>query len=256
LIDPLDIESVLSTIETFPETMEVVVDLLTQSIPDLRIERIETIPVRVPLKRVFEGGHYKITHRSTIITRVYTVGGIIGEAYAGDEDADLAEIDGIIHDECAPKLIGEEAFAIKSCWELTPPATWDILLDRRLGLVATADIDMALWNAIGRALNIPLWKPWGGYKNSVPVISNDGHYAEDADIDSEVTDLVNAQFTGMKFKVRGLSPEEDAKRASSPTRSGRKLCARCRLAGTFVEQLVEVDDEISTGTPIAAMEAI
>lgn len=230
-------------------------DLLTQSIPDLRIERIETIPVRVPLGRIFKGGHYKITHRSTIITRVYTSGGMVGETYAGDEDADLAEINGIIHDEFAPKLIGGDAFAIESCWELTRPATWDILLDRRLGLVATAYIDMALWDAIGRALSIPLWKPWGGYKNSVPVISNDGYYAEDADIDFEVTDLVNAQFTGMKFKVGGLSPEEDAKRASSPTRSGRKLCARCRLAGTFVEQLVEFDDQISTGTPIAVIES-
>ena len=83
-----------------------------QSVPDLRIERIETIPVRVPLDRVYKGSHYKMTHRSTIITRVYTASGIVGEAYAGDEDAGLGEIDGIIHKEIAPKLIGEDAFAL------------------------------------------------------------------------------------------------------------------------------------------------
>ena len=190
-----------------------------QSVPDLRIERIETIPVRVPLDRVYKGSHYKMTHRSTIITRVYTASGIVGEAYAGDEDAGLGEIDGIIHKEIAPKLIGEDAFAIERCWELARPATWDILRDRRLGLVATACVDVALWDAVGRALGMPLWKLWGGYRNSVPVITIGGYYAEDADITAEVRGLVEAQFAGMKFKVGGLSPEEDAVRLREARRA-------------------------------------
>ncbi|MCF8542869.1 MAG: mandelate racemase/muconate lactonizing enzyme family protein [Candidatus Nanopelagicales bacterium] len=190
-----------------------------QSVPDLRIERIETIPVRVPLDRVYKGSHYKMTHRSTIITRVYTASGIVGEAYAGDEDAGLGEIDGIIHKEIAPKLIGEDAFAIERCWGLARPATWDILRDRRLGLVATACIDVALWDAVGRALGMPLWKLWGGYRNSVPVITIGGYYAKDADITAEVRGLVEAQFAGMKFKVGGLSPEEDAVRLREARRA-------------------------------------
>jgi D-galactarolactone cycloisomerase len=191
----------------------------TQPVPDLRIERIETIPVRVPLDRVYQGSHYKMTHRSTIITRVHTASGIIGEAYAGDEDAGLGEIDGIIHNEIAPKLIGEDGFAIERCWELSRPATWDILRDRRLGLVATACVDVALWDAIGQALGVPLWKLWGGYRNSVPVITIGGYYADDADITAEVSGLVESQFAGMKFKVGGLSPEEDAVRVRQARRA-------------------------------------
>ncbi len=190
-----------------------------QPVPDLRIERIETIPVRVPLDRVYQGSHYKMTHRSTIITRVHTASGIIGEAYAGDEDAGLGEIDGIIHNEIAPKLIGEDGFAIERCWELSRPATWDILRDRRLGLVATACVDVALWDAIGQALGVPLWKLWGGYRNSVPVITIGGYYADDADITAEVSGLVESQFAGMKFKVGGLSPEEDAVRVRQARRA-------------------------------------
>ena len=205
--------------EPFPETLEVGVAAPSQSVPDLRIERIETIPVRVPLDRVYKGSHYKMTHRSTIITRVHTASGIVGEAYAGDEDAGLAEIDGIIHKEIAPRLIGEDAFAIERCWELSRPATWDILRDRRLGLVATACVDVALWDAIGRALGVPLWRLWGGYRNSVPVITIGGYYAKDADITAEVRGLVEAQFAGMKFKVGGLSPEEDAERLREARRA-------------------------------------
>jgi hypothetical protein len=37
---------------------------------------------------------------------------VVGEAYAGDEDADLLEIDRIIREEIAPRLIGEDVFAV------------------------------------------------------------------------------------------------------------------------------------------------
>jgi len=189
------------------------------TVPDLRIERIETIPLRVPLDRVYKGSHYQMTHRSTIITRIHTASGIIGEAYAGDEDAGLEEIDGIIHREIAPLLIGEDGFAIERCWELARPVTWNILRDRRLGLVASACVDVALWDAIGKALGVPLWKLWGGYRNSVPVITIGGYYAEDADITAEVRQLVDDQFAGMKLKVGGLSPEEDAVRVREARRA-------------------------------------
>jgi D-galactarolactone cycloisomerase len=182
------------------------------ALPDLTIEEIETVLVRVPLDRVYRGSHYQMTHRSTVITRVRTASGIVGEAYAGDEDAGLAEIDGIVHGEIAPVLAGQDAYATERCWELARPATWNILRDKRLGLVATACVDTAIWDAVGRALGLPLHRLWGGYRDSVPVITIGGYYSADADIAAEVSGLVEAGFAGMKFKVGGLTPEEDAVR--------------------------------------------
>ena len=179
---------------------------------DMTITRIETEQIRVPLERVYRGSHYKMTHRSTIITRVFTAGGLVGEAYAGDEDAGLAEIDGIIHDEIAPALLGQDGSAIELCWELARPATWNILRDRRLGLVACASLDVTLWDLFARSLKVPLWKLWGGYSSSVPVISIGGYYHSDLSIREEVEYLKEENFAGMKFKIGGLSPEEDAKR--------------------------------------------
>ena len=109
----------------------------------LTIRRIETIPIRVPLPRVYRGSGYHMTHRSTIVTRILTDEGIVGEAYAGDEDAGLATIERIIRDEIEPRLAGADAFSIERCWELARPATSDILRDRRLGLVACACVDTA-----------------------------------------------------------------------------------------------------------------
>jgi len=136
----------------------------------LTISSVETIPIRVPLARPFRGSHYQMTHRSTVVVRITTDDGIVGEAYAGDEDSSLLEIDRIVNDELAPKLLGEDAYAIERCWELARPATFDILRDRRIGLVACACIDAALWDAVGKALGQPLWRIWGGYRSRLPMM--------------------------------------------------------------------------------------
>src|SRR5262249_26438429 len=63
---------------------------------DLKIEKIETIAVRAPLATEFRGSYYRMTHRATLITRIHTADGLVGEAYVGDEDAGLREIRRIV----------------------------------------------------------------------------------------------------------------------------------------------------------------
>jgi len=176
------------------------------------ITRIATTPIRVPLARTYRGSTYKMTHRSTLVVRVSADDGTTGEAYAGDEDATLLEIERIVHDEIAPRLIGEDAFATERCWELARPATFDILRDRRLGLVACAGVDAALWDLVGKICRAPLWRLWGGYRRRIPMIAIGGYYGPDADLRAEIDDLKERGLAGMKLKVGGQTPEEDAVR--------------------------------------------
>jgi D-galactarolactone cycloisomerase len=178
----------------------------------LTITAIEVVPIRVPLGRTYHGSQYRMTHRSTVITRVHTEQGVVGEAYAGDEDSALLEITSIVSDEIAPRLIGEDAMCVERCWRIARPATFDILRDRRLGLVACACVDAAIWDAVGKALETPLWRLWGGYRNSLPMISIGGYYGTETSIEDEVEGLREKGLAGMKFKVGGLSPAEDAVR--------------------------------------------
>ena len=96
---------------------QVAAPVATRDAP-LQLEQIETIPLRVELARTYRGSAYKMTHRSTLIVRLHTSAGVIGEAYVGDEDAALVEIDRIVRDEIAPRVIGEDLFAIERLWEL------------------------------------------------------------------------------------------------------------------------------------------
>ena len=191
------------------------------TISPLTITRVETIPIVAPLARDFRGSHYHMTHRATIITRVHTADGIVGEAYAGDEVGSLLDIEAIVRQEIAPAVIGLDAMATERCWEAGFPSTFDILRDRRLGLVALAGVDAAIWDAVGKALGQPLWRLWGGYRNRIPLIAIGGYYGEPlGTIAEEIGYYRELGLAGMKFKVGGRIPSEDAERVAQAREAG------------------------------------
>jgi L-alanine-DL-glutamate epimerase-like enolase superfamily enzyme len=58
---------------------------------------------------------------------------------------------------------------------------------------------------------MPLHRLWGGYTDTLPVITIGGYYGKQ-DIADEVSELRGRGLAGMKFKVGGRTPEEDAER--------------------------------------------
>jgi D-arabinonate dehydratase len=177
------------------------------------IEQIEVVPVRVPLSRRFEGSYYSMDTRVTIVTRVHTSDGVVGESYNGDSDAELMIIVGIIRDEIAPLLLGTNAASIEQAWERMLPPTYDILRDRGLALQAIACVDSALWDSIGKRLDTPLYELWGGYTDRLTAICIGGYYSDDLnDIARQIDSYRDLGFGGCKFKVGKLDADADANR--------------------------------------------
>src|SRR5439155_16168806 len=58
----------------------------------------------------------------------------------------------------------------------------------------------------------PLWRVWGGYTNRLPLITIGGYYGAGVEIEDESAELREQGVAGMKFKVGGLTPEDDAER--------------------------------------------
>jgi D-galactarolactone cycloisomerase len=180
---------------------------------ELTITRLETFTIRTPLAREFRGSYYRMDTRSTILLRLHTADGIVGEAYVGDEDKSLFDIERIIQREIAPVLVGSDAMATERCWESMYAVTFDILRDRRQGLVALAAADTAIWDAVGKALGQPLWRLWGGFRRRVPLVAIGGYYGEPlGTIAEEIAQYAELGLAGVKFKVGGRSPAEDAER--------------------------------------------
>ena len=154
-----------------------------------------------------------MSERATLITRVYTDEGAVGECYNGDEPDTHHEIARIITDELQPLIMGEDPLLVERCWEAMLPPTFDILRNRKLVVMAMAAVDSALWDLAGKVANLPVYKLWGGYRTSLPIVAIGGYYGKtDAQLAAEMEDYLEMGLGGCKLKIGGLSPAEDAHR--------------------------------------------
>src|SRR5262249_2333350 len=118
----------------------------------MRITRIEAISLLRRLDQPFMGGTYEVTNRNTLVTRVHTDAGIIGEAFGGDEDRNQHRIVALIREHLAPRLIGEDARDVERLWEAMFFSDVDLgnrglhvhdLANRAILMQAIAAIDIA-----------------------------------------------------------------------------------------------------------------
>jgi L-alanine-DL-glutamate epimerase-like enolase superfamily enzyme len=152
-------------------------------------------------------------NRCTIITRLYTSDGLVSEVYNGDTDAEQPIILRIIHEELAPALLGRSAADPEGAWRAMEPATNNILRDRGLALQAIACLDTAIWDVFAKALNVPVYRLWGAVTDSLPISVIGGYYHLDlAETAALIERYVTMGFAGVKFKVGGRTPAEDAER--------------------------------------------
>ncbi len=190
---------------------------------DARIERIETIPLKVKLNRPAAGATLKLTHRCTVITRIHTDAGVIGECFNGNDDELQGAVIDLIHTELAPKLKGMSVSAIDQVWAKTRVAAEPFLRDRRVALRAQASIDSALHDAVGKLLNVPLHRLWGSAVDKVRVVALGGYYREKDELPAlaeEVAELKANGIHGLKLKVGGRTPKEDIERLTAVRRAG------------------------------------
>ena len=153
-----------------------------------------------------------MTHRSTIVTRIRTEEGIVGEAYCGDEDAGLHEIDAILRTEIAPRLHrrgrlpGRALLGARPARDVRHPprpaarARRDRVRRRRDLGRDRQGARPAAPPALGR---LPRQPP-GDHDRRL--LREPGHRARRS------AELRERGLAGMKFKVGGLTPEEDAAR--------------------------------------------
>ena len=190
----------------------------------MKITKIEAIPLVRKLEQEFLGGTYRIVNRNTIVTRVHTDAGIVGEMYGGDEDQSQSRIIGVIRDHFAPLLVGEDARDVERLWELMFAQKIDLgnrslhtldLYNHALIMQAISAVDNALWDAVGKLYNVPVYKLMGGFRDRVPVIAIGGYYQAGKDRGGLVEEMLHyreLQMAGVKLKVGRATVAEDVER--------------------------------------------
>jgi len=185
------------------------------------ITGVEAIALDIPLRKDFGGSTYHVLKRSTVITRVRTQDGLVSEVYNGDNRSHGGEIVRIIHEELAPLVRGGSIFEGERLWGAMF-ALSHAQRDRKTLLEAIACVDCAIWDLVGKAVGRSVRELLGGHRTELPIISIGGYYMEgktEADIGREMEAYRRAGMAGCKFKVGGLTPEDDAHRVEAARRA-------------------------------------
>jgi L-alanine-DL-glutamate epimerase-like enolase superfamily enzyme len=190
-----------------------------------RIVEVTAIPLARNLAKTFAGGTYSITSRYTMVTQIRLENEVCGETYGGDEERYQKEVAEIINGPYQELLLGQDVFDVERCWDAMfkcqPPSlanrgihTID-LANKSIIMQAIAAVDIALWDTIGKAINKPLYKILGAYRNELPVIAICGYHEAgkgEKEFRNELLRYKKEQLAGIKMKVGRVTPAEDAER--------------------------------------------
>src|SRR6185436_933108 len=190
----------------------------------MKITKVEVIPLVRKLEEAFAGGTYRIVNRNTLVTRVHTDEGIVGQAFGGDEDQRQMEVVKVIREHFDPLLRGEDARNVERLWNKMYNCNVGLenrsihildLNNHAIQMQAVAAVDNALWDALGKFYNVPLYKLLGGFRDKVPIIAIGGYYKDgqqDSDIRDEILSYKALELSGVKFKVGRKNVAEDVER--------------------------------------------
>ena len=68
----------------------------------------------------------------------------------------------------------------------------------------SAAVDLACWDIIDKAANMPLYRLFGGYRNQVPVYATCGYYREgkdNAELRDEIQMMIDQGHQAFKVKI-------------------------------------------------------
>lgn len=212
---------------------------------EMKITRIETIPICVPLKPEFairsgRGGAHVTS--PFLLVKVHTDAGItgIGEAsctprWSGEDQFTGAHL---IHTYLEPLLAGENPLEIER-----------LAQKFRLAFAANyftkAAVEMALWDIAGKAANQPVYQLLGGKAREVVTTKWSVSAVEPAKAGDIARWAVTQGFKAMKVKV-GLEPEGDIARVKAVREA----------AGTEIKLGVDANGGWTTAAAISTTERL
>jgi len=179
----------------------------------LKIDRVETYILKVPLAKPVADSIYYRTHWHVPVVEIYTSDGLIGTGYSGlwaGEELLNATIDRYI----TPMILGCDPTEIQKIWRdvYWSPLHWV----GRAGIahMAMSMVDVALWDLAAQRAGLPLWRLLGGRHATLMTYNTDGGWLNFT-IDELVEDIQNIISRGwkrVKMKVGGPDPRMDIER--------------------------------------------
>lgn len=149
----------------------------------------------------------------------------------------------LINEELAPVAVGEDPFLIRGIRDKLWKET-DYHGTVGLALFGIAGIDLALWDFVGCALEQPVWRLLGAYRDKVPTYAMVGwlNYDEDQ-LKKIATKAADQGFRGIKMKVGAPTLDEDVSRIEAV----RSVLDSQHLVMVDANQALSVQEALTRG---------
>lgn len=179
----------------------------------MRIKDIESILLSYPPEVKPIDGLSGIAARDVYLVKVYTDDGCVGVG-EGFALGSLRSLEAVTDETLKPLLLGEDPRDIERLWQKMYRGTFRYGR-RGLVLAAMSALDMALWDILGKAANLPVYKLGGGCRERIAAYASGGYYLEGKGMDTLIAEAAGYRergFSRMKMKIGNLSIEKDLER--------------------------------------------
>jgi L-alanine-DL-glutamate epimerase-like enolase superfamily enzyme len=175
----------------------------------MKITSVDTAILRIPTRKPIA---LDFPYHSLVVAHVHTDEGITGLGYTlAFGGGGVESIRAYLTTRLAPLITGQDPLMVERLWERMYRADRGI---KRQGIAAYAlsALDIALWDIVGKAAGLPLYKLWGAVTDRVAAYGSGGwpNYA--------LADLIGEAQSYVARGCRYYKMESRRRRGSSPRR--------------------------------------
>jgi L-alanine-DL-glutamate epimerase-like enolase superfamily enzyme len=179
----------------------------------MKVTKVRTVPVRVPLAESLGSALGAITSIGCLAVYVETDGGVVGEGLLfslnGRHLKVFAEMIAALEDVVVgtdPTSSGE---VVMRMWKAA-----NFCGTKGVAVIGIGALDMALWDIRGKLSDLPIYRLVGAYRSSVPVYASGGLWLSQSvdELQRQAEELSRKGFRAMKMRLGAPTIDEDVER--------------------------------------------
>lgn len=163
--------------------------------------------------------HFPVPAANELLVILHTDCGISGFGL-GSSNGRLEKTAQMFRNGLQDIIVGSDALSPERLYEKLFSLSWQkISAEKGWGkseiVLASAAVDIAMWDILGKQSKMPLYRLFGGHRDVVPCYVTCGYYRENKDLDElreEMGMLKTQGHTAFKAKIGALSLEQDMQR--------------------------------------------
>lgn len=163
--------------------------------------------------------HFPVPVANELLVVLHTDGGVSGFGL-GSSNGPLEQTAAMFGNGLREIIVGADALSPERLYAKLFSLTWQGIAaekgwSKAQIVLASAAVDIAMWDILGKQCKLPLYRLFGGYRESVPCYVTCGYYREGKDLDElrQEMHMLKAQgHTAFKAKIGALSLEQDMQR--------------------------------------------